>query len=225
MTAEDLGDVLLLIPCCGSKEGNGSRPRVESAALGTELCDSSVSLLEKGRRLAFSRKPDALQPESQLLPAMTWYTGNPYKVPGFRESLDSAFGQGMRCLIVSAGYGLLRPDDPINKYDLQMAETLAIWKYRLPQILADYISRNGVRRVFGALSTKYRESVTDVQSRASDVEFWWCVPSHSRGAPGSAVQEVPKAVGLAVIDLIASDFKPDSRWGKSPVCVVPTTSQ
>jgi hypothetical protein len=122
----------------------------------------------------------------------------------------------MRCLIVSAGYGVVRPDEPIHKYNLQMAQTLAIWKRRLPEILADYISRNGVKRVFGALSAKYYEAVADVQCRAPDVEFLWRVPSHPRGALGSAMQEVPKAVGYAVIDLIASDFKPDSQWSESP---------
>ena len=212
MPARDLSDVLLLIPCCGRKKEGGLPPRINSGPLGTELSGSSVRLLEEGRQWAFLVKPNALQTESPLLPAMVWYKGNPYKVPGFRAALDSAFEGGLRCLIVSAGYGLLRPDEPIHKYNLQMAQTLSIWKRRLPEILADHISRNGVKRVFGALSAKYFEAVADVQGRARDVEFRWYRPHHPRGTPGSAMQEVPRKLGLAVIDLIASDFRSDGWW-------------
>jgi len=211
MSGTDLSDVLLLIPCCGRKKEGGPGPRIKSVALGTELSGSSVRLLEEGQQQAFL-KPKALQAESPLLPAMVWYKGNPYKVPCFRAALDSAFQGGLRCLIVSAGYGLLRPDDPIHKYNLRMAETLQIWKRRLPEILADYISRNGVKRVFGALSAKYFQAVADVQGRAPDAEFRWYHPHHPRGTPGSAMQEVPRKLGLAVIDLIKSDFRPDGRW-------------
>ena len=209
MSGRDLSDVLLLIPCCGSKKGDGPRPRIKSVPLGTELSGSSVRLLEEGRQRAFLVKPDALQPESPLLPAMVWYTGNPYKVAGFRAALDSAFERGLRCLIISAGYGLLRPDDPIHKYDLRMAETLPIWKRRLPEILADYISRNGVKRVFGTLSAKYFEAVADVQGRASDAKLRWCVPQYDPRAGGAPVTQIPEAVGHAVIDLVRSDFNPD----------------
>jgi len=209
MSGRDLSDVLLLIPCCGSKKGDGPRPRIKSVPLGTELSGSSVRLLEEGRQRAFLVKPDALQPESPLLPAMVWYTGNPYKVPGFRAALDSAFERGLRCLIISAGYGLLRPDDPIHKYDLRMAETLPIWKRRLPEILADYISRNGVKRVFGTLSAKYFEAVADVQGRASDAKLRWCVPPYDPRAGGAPVTQIPEAVGHGVIDLVRSDFNPD----------------
>lgn len=209
MSGRALGDVLLLIPCCGSKKGDGLRPQVRSAPLGTELSGASVRLLEEGRRRAFSVKRDALQPGSPLLPATVWYTGNPYKVPGFRAALDSAFQRGLRCLIVSAGYGLLRPDDPIHKYNLRMAETLPIWKRRLPDILADYISRKGVTRVFGALSAKYFEAVVDVQGRASNAKFRWYVPQFDPRAGGAPVTQISVAVGQAVISLVRSDFNPD----------------
>jgi hypothetical protein len=225
MTTKNLGDVLLLIPCCSNKDGNGLPPRVRSAPLDTELSEEAFDLLREGRRLVAEKYSERFELASPLYPAAVWYTGNPYKLPGFRESLDSAFERGMRCLIVSAGYGLLRPDDTIHKYNVKMSETLTVWGSRLPQVLADYISRNGIKRVFGAMSKKYYEAVADVRSRLSDVEFHWCVPHHPRGAPGSAMQEVPKAAGLAVIDLIASDFKPDSRWSKTPVWSGPASSQ
>jgi hypothetical protein len=158
--------------------------------------------------------PDRFDLGSALLPATQWYTGNPYKMHGFRERLDTAFDRGLHCLIVSAGYGLLRPDDPIHYYDLPMSKTLNIWKQRLPDILADYVTRNGIRQVFGSLSHQYYDAVGGVTARLPGLKCHWCVPHHPRGAPGSAMQEVPKAVGQAVIDLIASDFKPDSRWSR-----------
>jgi Peroxide stress protein YaaA len=215
MSERDLSDVLLLIPCCGSKKGDGRAPAVGSPVLESDSTSPAGALLEEGRRLVAERYADRFDFGSPLLPAMVLYTGNPYKLPGFRERLDSAFGRGMRCLIVSAGYGVVRPDEPIHKYNLQMAQTLPIWKRRLPQILAGYISRNGVKRVFGALSDKYSEAVADVQGQAPDVEFHWCRPRHPRGTPGSAMQEVPKKLGLAVIDLVTSGFKPDARWANS----------
>ena len=177
------------------------------------LSSPAGALLEEGRRLVAEKYADRFDFGSPLLPAMVLYTGNPYKLPGFRAALDGAFEGGLRCLIVSAGYGLLRPDEPIHKYNLQMAQTLPKWKRRLPEILADYISRNGVMRVFAALSRKYFEAVADVGS-LPPAEYWRCVPLYDPRAGGSAMKQVPEALGRAVIDLIASDFEPDSRWSR-----------
>ena len=210
---EPLADVVLLIPCCGEKRGTGSPPHTMPMALGEELTRPCRDLLEEGRRLAFSRRSTSLDVASPLLPAITWYTGRPYCVPGFRESLGKTLERGLRCLVVSGGYGLLRLDEPIHRYEAQMARTRTIWRVRLPTILRDYVTRNDVRRVFGALSTAYYDAVGPSRWGPVDAETWWCVPRFRPGVdPGSAMREVPLAIAHAVIDLIDSDFAPSPCW-------------
>ncbi len=211
-TNQQLSEVLLLIPCCGSKKGTSPAPPMTSAALSEELSPDSLALLDEGRQLAFSSEPNAIDLSSPLLPAVTWYTGRPYNVDGFRPSLDSVLTLGLRCLIVSAGYGLLRPDDPIHKYDLTMQRTLGIWRRRLPRILADYVSRNGARRVFGVLSAKYHEAVAPLERLLPDVAVKWLVPSFGETESGAALQVIPEKVAQGVISLIESSFDPGRTW-------------
>lgn len=215
-TERPLDTVLLLIPCCGSKGGDGSSPHLQSPPLEQEVSASSLTVLRDGQAETAKKWPQAFNRTSRLLPAMVWYTGRPYSVPHFRESLDRALEQGLRCLIISAGYGLLRPDDPIHRYDLQMGRALAIWRHRLPLILADYVARNRVTRVFGALSQKYYEAVAPLEDRVHGVRVWWHVPTFQRGVDnGSAMTAVPEAVGRSVIELIESDFVPGPAWQSS----------
>jgi hypothetical protein len=208
-----LSDVLLLIPCCGGKRGTGPPPHTMPRALAEELSRPCRDLLEEGRRLAFSRRCTSLDVHSPLRPAITWYTGRPYSVPGFHESLGKALERGLRCLVISGGYGLLRLDEPIHSYQAQMARTRTVWRVRLPTVLRDYVTRNDVRRVFGALSTAYYDAVGPSRWGPVDAQTWWCVPRFRPGVdPGSAMREVPLAVAHAVIDLIDSDFAPDPGW-------------
>jgi len=201
-------DVLLLIPCCASKKGTGPRPRLSSAPWPDELSPSALAALEEGRRVARARWPDHFDSGSAFLPAMTWYTGIAYSWPGFRGSLDSAFEGGMRCLIVSAGYGLLRPDDLIQDYDLQMGRVSGIWKERLPKVLADYVSRNDIERVFGVLSDTYYQTVVGVERMLPKVHISWHVPfSRSLAGSGSAVQKVSGAIGETVTKLVGQNFE------------------
>lgn len=214
---QPLQEVLLLIPCCGSKKGTSPRPQITSASLHDELSLTSIALLDEGRQLTFSRAPNVIDLSSPLLPAVAWYTDKPYCVPGFRQSLDTALRLGVRCLIVSAGYGLLRPDDPIHKYDLKMRQTLGIWRQRLPRILADYVRRNGIRRMFGVLSAKYYEAVAQAENLLADVDVKWFIPSFARGVEsGAALTVVPEKVAHGVIDLIDSGFNPGPSWCGEP---------
>lgn len=212
MTMKNLSDVLLLIPCCASKSGRGRAPAVESAPLGTAFPARAVALLEDGRRLVADKFPERFDLGSRLQPAMVWYTGIIYETTGFRDTLDTAFERGMHCLIVSAGYGLLRPDDPIHKYNLKMSGTLTIWRDRLPQVLADYISSNGGRRVFATMSSDYCKAIVGVEALSHGADLLWYVPRLRRGEGHCPQRQVPEAVGHAVIDLIRSDFTPDERW-------------
>ena len=211
MNGKRLDDILLLIPCCASKDGTGPKPRLASPPWTHELSTSALAALENGRQLARSRWPNRFDSGSPYLPAMTWYTGILYSWPGLRLKLDEAFVRGMRCLIVSAGYGLLRPDDLINWYNLQMGQALSIWNKRLSLVLADYASRNGCRHIFGVLSKKYYQAVAEVERLLPGVEVTWHVPlSRELAVPGSAMQKVSRAIAAHVVELIDEDFELDS---------------
>ena len=213
MSGRDLSDVLLLIPCCKRKRGNGLHPpAIVSPPLNSELSPSALTMLNEGRSQVVDQHRDAFDFTRDVRPAMVWYTGIMYETTGFRDALDAAFERGLHCLIVSAGYGLLRPDDPIRYYDLKMEKTLGIWRRKLPQILEDYISRIGERRVFGALSAKYYEAVAGAQGRLSGVEFRRYEPCN----PGRGQRRALEALGHAVIDLVRSDFNPDECWKIAP---------
>ncbi len=212
-TERPVGNVLLLIPCCAEKHGTGPPAQTTPTALAGELSTSSRDLLEEGRKLAFSRPGASLDATSRLLPAITWYTGRPYSVPGFHEALNRALERGLRCLVVSGGYGLLRLDEPIRRYNAQMARTRTIWRVRLPAILRDYVTRNDIRRVFGSLSTAYYDAVGPSRWGPVEADTWWYVPRFRRGIDaGSPMREVPLAVGQAVIDLVELDFVPGPGW-------------
>jgi len=216
MSGRDLSDVLVLIPCCKSKDGDGRAPAVQSAPWESDFPANAGALLEEGQKLVVKEYPKRFCLESPLQPAMVWYTGIMYETLGFRDALDAAFQRGLHCLIVSAGYGLLRPDDPIHKYNLKMSETLTIWRDRLPQVLADYIRSNGVRRVFATMSSDYCKAIVGVEALAHGADLLWYVPCLRSGKGHCPQRQVPEAVGHAVIDLIRSDFNPDECWKIAP---------
>ena len=215
MSGRDLRDLLLLIPCCKSKHGDGRARAVQSAPGQPDFPAHAGALLEEGRRLVVEECPKRFCLESPLRPAMVLYTGIMYETPGFRDALGAAFKkQGLHCLIVSAGYGLLRPDDPIHCYNVKMSDKgiKKIWKGRLPEVLADYVSLNGITRVFAALFSNYYEAVAGAQGRLSGVEFRQYKPCN----PGRGQRRALEALGCAVIDLVRSDFNPDERWKIAP---------
>jgi hypothetical protein len=86
-------------------------------------------------------------------------TGNPYKVMGFRERILMLLDVGTHCLILSGGYGLLRPEELVHDYGAHMSATAPIWRSRLPRILDDYIRRNRIGRVLIGCSSVYREAL------------------------------------------------------------------
>jgi 5-methylcytosine-specific restriction protein A len=168
-----------------------------------------LAALENGRQLVRTRRPERFDSNSPYLPAMTWYTGILYSWPGLRQRLDKAFGRGVRCLIVSAGYGLLRPDDSINWYNLQMGQTLSIWNKILPLVLADYATRNGCGRIFGVLSNQYHQAVANVEHLLPSADVTWHVPlARELAGPGSPMQKVSRAIAAHVVELVDRGFGP-----------------
>ena len=61
--------------------------------------------------------------ESALLPAGERYTGTLYQAAG--DALDVLAGSGADLLIISGGYGVVRPSEPIGWYDQEFRN--AMW--------------------------------------------------------------------------------------------------
>jgi len=209
-------DTLLVIPCCGDKKGTGPILPAPHRPIADFLSESTGALLRECRQLAFSKRGVSLDLDSPLLPAITWYTGMPYRLGGFHEAVAAARAEGIHCLVVSGGYGLLRIDEPIHHYNAPMGRTCAIWKRCLPAIVSDYVQRNGIRRVFVGASSKYREALNP-NSWTCRAATWWLVPHFDRRVQsGSALTEVPKMVGQGVIRLLSSGLAPNNAWSSGP---------
>ncbi|MGH2704892.1 MAG: hypothetical protein ACRDJ4_07325 [Actinomycetota bacterium] len=205
----DLAGTLLIIPCCASKQG-GRDPALPERRLNDFIGPESTELLEEGRRLSFQRT--RRDESSTLRPALAYYTGAPYKTPGFRTALIGSIKAGLHCLIVSGGYGLLRPEEPIHWYETPLTRTRAIWSRRVPPIIEDYVQRNRIRRTFGAFSRTY----ASVVPRRLTNEDWRAVPEFDRERDGgSAIRVVPEQVGATLVDLLRTDFRPGFGWLRS----------
>lgn len=172
-------------------------------------------MLAEGRRLAFERSGTWIDRLSPLVPALALYTGNPYKVRGFREHILWALNIGTHCLIVSAGYGLLRPEEPIHRYSARIQVTRKIWRDRLSRILCDYITRNMIRKAFISCSRDYAQLLFELPQILPALDLRWNIPRLPRGQ--GAQVKVPKRVGEAVVELIASNMCPDQSWSKDPL--------
>jgi hypothetical protein len=202
---------LLIIPCSGGKEGcdDPNLPvRSVEDYLDADFDADSVRALRAGREMAFARtfRDDA----SPLRPAIAWYTGQPYSTPGFREGLIRLLRQGLHCLVISGGYGVLRPEELIHCYKAHISQTRSIWNRRIPKILMAYIRRNGIVRTIGCYSSQYGSVVPDALSG----EDWRCVPTLEPHCDrGTAIQVVPRKVGKALASLLGSEIMPgDTCW-------------
>lgn len=194
-----LDDTLLLIPCSGSKEGAADlgRPVVR---MGDLLGPVAASTLAEGRKLAFQRPGTQLDLDSAPRPALAWYTGQPYATSGVRAGLIAAIERGLHCLIVSGGYGVVRAEEPIHKYQAHLSKTRGVWSRRLPAILRDYVDRNNITRTITVVSSVYA-AVLPMNLTGNDAR---CVPSFSHQVDeGAALQVVPARVGALLADVLA----------------------
>jgi hypothetical protein len=161
---------------------------------------SAAATLADGRRLAFQRRGTRLDEGSPLRPALAWYTGQPYATQGVRDGLVAAIENGLHCLIVSGGYGVVRAEEPIHDYQAHLSKTRGVWARRLPAILRDYVERNGITRTITIVSNVYA-AVLPRELTRDDVRY---VPTFSPGVDqGAALQVVPARVGERLTDVLA----------------------
>lgn len=196
-------DVLPLIPCCSKKDG--SREFFEEELKVSNFIGSkSTSILEKGRKLC----SEDIQEKTEPKPALTRYNGNLYDcVPDFKQIVAKVIEEnGLHLLIVSASYGLVRPEEAIKKYDKTMSKRKSAWSERIPKILSDYIQRNSITHLYGFLgkTTPYMDVVKKLDSNKTNLRTGRLYyPTNYIGAP---LQTVPKLSGRGMLSLIKSGF-------------------
>ena len=195
-----LDRTLLVIPCSGGKDGTAD-PGLGRVAVADFLGDESRHLLQEGRARAFARRGVMLDETSELRPAIAYYTGQPYATPGVRAALVDAIARGLHCLIVSGGYGLLRAEEPIHRYNAYLGnQTRDVWSRRLPVILRDYVARNEITRAVVVLSSAYAAVLPD-RIVPDEIRI---VPTFDRAADaGSPMRVVPERVGRALARVLA----------------------
>lgn len=208
-TSGDLSDTLLVIPCCSSKQGTAI-PELPLITVGDLLDRSERAVLDEGRMLAWEQPSTSIDTESALRPALAYYTGQPYKTAGFRDLLIDAVRQGLHCLIVSGGYGLLRPEEPIHRYRAHMpTQTRSVWHRRLRRLLPAYVERQGIRRAYVTLSASYANCLPYDFAP----EEWWAIPEFDAAVDrGSPMRVVPARVGALGHTLLQGGFSETKGW-------------
>jgi len=200
---------LVIIPCCDSKRGTGkSCNRVEAAQL---LGEKAAALLREGRKIALKNQLDL---ESELMPFLYRYSGFLYTMPGFRRYVRRLLRKDVHVLILSGGYGFLHPLERGHNYNVRISSTTSVWRDRLPKILADYITRNGIERVFVAGSSGYAKVLEiDLRVWATDVQVYWFVSRYD--GQGNRYQNVSHQIGRAIFGLSCAG-ELDPRWKRKP---------
>jgi len=198
----DLSKTLLIIPCSGSKDGRNPL-RLPRVAIADLVDPDARRVLMAGRELAFQRKGTKLELGSPQRSALEYYSGQPYTTPGVRMSLVDAIGRGLHCLIISGGYGVVRAEERIHKYNAHLGtQTRSVWARRLPEILKNYVQLQGITHSMVLLSQQYAACVPKLT--LDERRF---VPTFSREHDqGAAIRVVPAKIGeelRRVLDAIA----------------------
>ena len=194
-----INQVLILIPCCKTK-GRGPgivkcEKRVEDY-LPSEAREKLSDARQRVRRL-----PDCKIESEEMVAALDRYNGFLYTVPDFKTAVMNFVEKGGHLLIVSALYGLLRPEEKICDYELKMDKSYKLWKTCFEEILKGYISHNQIRSVVGVFSksSKYWKLLESVDwkrdPRGELEEVFLCYPVCSKRG---CQWRVPRAQGVVV---------------------------
>jgi hypothetical protein len=206
---------LLIFPCSAAKEGSPLIRPIPSARIMDFLGRKAAHDLESARESVFrdKRTDDIwIEARSHPMPGLTLYSGNQYLVPHFKDRVIDAIGSGVHCLIISGGYGLIRAEEPIHKYGAEITQTRKYWKDVISEVLADYIRRNEIGRVFIGSSSSY-VGILKRKGWSGNAQVYWCIPKLPKGEGGAQVK-VPRLTGDRVVELIDSRFEPGRQWTK-----------
>ncbi len=185
-----ISTTLFILPCSGAKQ-RGGRP---DSADGTSVIDSLPRDL--AAELRARRSENAQQSkldESALLPAAERYTGTLYRTAG--AALDILAKAGAGLLIISGGYGVVSPAEPIGWYDQEFRNSM--WPNDVvTRCLAVYADMTGITTVIALLSA------TTSYARAFRSTCWpdtvECVLHVSPESVPGAMVKAPRAQGDAL---------------------------
>jgi len=149
---------------------------------------------------------DVVQSGASYMPAIERYDGDFYTGLG-EDGKERLLASGHHILIVSGLYGLVCPLEPVQMYDCILDEynpNFEIWKLDgcLTRVLADYIRKNNICRVFEFTSINDYRNVIDwesLKSTISSVEIFHCLYKHADGQKG--LRSLGKFVGNTFLDL------------------------
>lgn len=195
---------------------DGTSNRRTTQRLFELLSPTAVNSLRRGRRDAFRCRKNELDRSSALVPALDRYNGHLYKVPGFRPFVEDLLTDGTHALIESGGLGFVHPYEPIHDYDASIndSDTAAIWRKILPDVLADYITRHCISRVFLAVSAKYDQVLVAAgrgQMWARHVDEVFRYIPHIGPGEGNRYEEAPKRIAREFLRL--QDVRtPSADW-------------
>ena len=137
---------LFVIPCSGAKRKGGGREDGDGTSILNSLPRRLTAELTTRRA---ANAPEAKVDESTLLPAAERYTGNLYLEA--RDALAVLSGEGADILIISGGYGVVLPFEPIGWYDQEFRNSM--WPNGLvARCLGAYADAINATTVVGLLS-------------------------------------------------------------------------
>lgn len=197
----DLTRDLILFYCSGTKCRDGTAVlRLPPRAIAESLTSEAKIRLEKGRNLARQVPGTVFDDAAPEVAAVSLYAGRLYEDRGFLKAIELAISQGVHCLIVSGGYGLVRAEEPIRWYDADMAMTARVWRPRLGGILKECVEGNQIKRVFAAISGKYAKVLKG---------NWTGGAAYLRHVPTS---DYGRDYGRDLVSLIEASLDPGPRW-------------
>ena len=208
-------EVLLIIPCSARKE-----PAARRLFARGEYRRVLDDLPETGRFLAEGRAGNdcSVRKNTPPLAALDYYSGSLYQVPGLKQKLAKAMRENRaEVLILSGGYGMVLADECIRDYEARM--NAAYWtRYRLPEVLREFIARRGFRRVYAAAArtTDYATILRRVPWQELSGQLEQAILCTIADVPGGGAQQlVPRALGEVVRTLIDSNFDTSRVAGRT----------
>ena len=163
-----------------------------------------------------------IEKEIQPRPALQVYDGHLYKCAlGFRDEVASCLDAGeLDVYVVSAGYGIVHPLDPIQRYEAEMKGRVAtLWREAgLVDVVSELIRVSRARRVFGFFTgpshwkgqhAKYRcfftEGLMAAIAGGAPVSTGACFYR----AEGMGVPAIYGALGRTLLKGLRADFSSD----------------
>lgn len=175
-------ETLLVIPCSKGKQSGGEPSSRKQSPWPPDLLTARQSNLET-----------AEADERQLLPAWLRYTGGFYTTAG--NELRDAVARDTPLLILSGGYGVVHPEEPIGDYNKILR--LTDWPSGLLEdLLIREAGRRGVSSVvaFAASSSDYAKLIRRAKwTDAGLGAFLVTIRNAGMGASG----KVPRRLGQA----------------------------